>query len=68
MAPGGLPFPVRMRPQPEGKEGSKEPEEEEQQGQEEKEEEILAPDPMADESVSFLFCQRMRVSSFCTET
>ncbi|CAN0034908.1 unnamed protein product, partial [Laminaria digitata] len=23
MAPGGLPFPVRMRPQPEGKEGSK---------------------------------------------
>ena len=62
MAPGGLPFPVRMRPQPEGKQGSKEREKEEEQGQEEEEEEILAPDPMADEMVSFCY-EQMRPSS-----
>lgn len=58
MAPGGLPFPVRMRPPPEGlerKEGATGREGGEEQPEEE-EEEIPAPDPIAGENVScFVF-------------
>eukprot|EP00904_Undaria_pinnatifida_P006427 jgi/Undpi1/2914/HiC_scaffold_14.g06291.m1 len=53
MAPGGLPFPVRMRPPPEGlerKEGATGREGGEEQPEEE-EEEIPAPDPIAGENV-----------------